>query len=182
MTERKIGYNPWESFEGNWDLFKEAVNNKNTIYMYDGDGIIIDSPSTVFNDFNLKTGLVAKPMEIESWNHLTEVAEKSGLNEELVKSAEQGWYDSEILRSSHRYLYIRPVIKKTLKLSGPDNNFILTSRKPDLKTATEEWMSLKLRNQEHSSLPCHSRKGLLRCYQSSCFLWLRPGYAVSVPQ
>lgn len=125
-------------FFGNWEIFCEAINNPETIFVYDIDGILIDSPAKIFGNFTKRTGIYADPTEIDRLDYLTHLARISGLDEEIVKHAEDEWYMPEPLRAAHRYLYIKPVVERTLRLYGPGKNYILTSRNPGLKEITLE--------------------------------------------
>lgn len=125
-----------DSFSGNWEIFCEAVKNPKTIFVYDIDGILINSTKDVFEDFTRKTGVYAHPAELDRFNYLTYLARLANLPEGLVATAEDGWYDPKILRVSKKYFYIKPVVDKTLSFYGPDRNFVLTSRNPGLKDAT----------------------------------------------
>lgn len=129
-------YRLGELFKGNWDLFKEAVNSPNVVFVYDADGIIIDSPASVLLEFALKNRVRTDKQEIDRWNYLTYIAQTAGLDETVIKSAEDGWYKSEVLLEAPRYLYIRPVIDETISIAGIDKNFVLTSREPHLKEST----------------------------------------------
>lgn len=52
---------------------------------------------------------------------------------------EDDWYAKKPLSDAPRYLYIKPVVQKTISLYGPENNFVLTSRNPGLTEMTHEW-------------------------------------------
>ena len=129
---------------GDGKLFASVVSNSKTTFIYDADGIIVNSPKEVFSDFAKRTGISVHPAQIDRWDTLTHIAKTSGLTAEFVNSAEDGWYDSHLLGSSQRYLYIKPLIKLTVRLSGPEKNFVLTSRLPFLKDVTVAWMRNQL--------------------------------------
>ena len=67
---------------------------------------------------------------------MTHLATTHRLPEELINTAEDGWYDPNTLRKSQRYPYIKPVVRMTTQLAGPERNFVLTSRLPDLREIT----------------------------------------------
>lgn len=127
-----------EMFTGNWEFFQKVLSNPKTIIVYDIDGILLNSPDIVLKRFTEKTGIKTNPAEIDRWDYLTSLAKNEGLSEDEVKHAEDGWYDPMVLSEAKRYLYIRPVIRKTVSYHGPDHNFVLTSRNPYLKQSTIE--------------------------------------------
>lgn len=63
----------------------------------------------------------------------------NNLDEEAIKHAEDDWYAEKPLYEAPRYLYIKPVVQKTISLYGKENNFVLTSRNPGLTQMTHEW-------------------------------------------
>jgi hypothetical protein len=132
-------YNLSELFIGNEKLFQEVLQNPKTIFVYDIDGIISNSPKIVLKNFREKNGINVSAAEIDGWNYLTNVAKKSGLDEETVKNAEKDWYDADVLLKSQRYLYIKPVIQMTMRHYGPERNFVLTSRNFTLDDSTFNW-------------------------------------------
>jgi len=67
------------------------------------------------------------------------LARKSGLSEEAIKHADDDWFKPEVLRVAQKYLYIRPVVEKTVNYYGPGRNFVLTSRNPYLKQSTIDY-------------------------------------------
>lgn len=132
-----------ELFIGNRNLFNEVLGNRETIFVYDIDGILADSAKVVYKKFTEKTGTFANPIEMNDFHHLVSLAEKANLSEDEIAHAEDGWYDSSVLSLSQKFLYITPVVKKTLSFYGRDRNFVLTSRNPDLKKSTLDWFSQK---------------------------------------
>ena len=105
-----------EMFDGDLDLFQEAVGNPETIFVYDIDGILANSPKIVLKKFTEKTGIRTNPAEIDEWNYLTNLAKKAGLSGENIKDAEVDWYEPEVLAVAQKYLYITPVVEKNLKI------------------------------------------------------------------
>jgi hypothetical protein len=132
-----------ELFIGDRNLFNEVLRNRETIFVYDIDGILADSTKVVYRKFTEKTGVLANPLEMNNFHHLSNLAKSAGLDEEIVKHAEDDWYDPKVLGLSQKFLYITPVVEKTLSFYGRDRNFILTSRNVDLKESTLEWFSRK---------------------------------------
>jgi hypothetical protein len=130
-----------ELFTGNWELFEKAVRSPETVFVYDIDGILANSPKVVLKRFTEKTGLATNPTEINEWNYLTNIAKKGGLGKEFIKDVETDWYEPDILKLSQKYLYITPAVEKTLKYYGPDRNFALTARDPVFKESTIDWFS-----------------------------------------
>lgn len=133
-----------ELFTGDWDLFKKVLQNRQTVFVFDMDGILANSAKIVLAKFTEKTGVAVKPSEIDGWDFLTNLARKSGLSEETIEHAEDDWYKAEVLGNAQRYLYIRPVIQKTVGYYGSANNFVLTSRNHTLRESTSSWFRQKL--------------------------------------
>lgn len=128
-----------ELFIGNWNLFKEALRNPKTIFVYDNDGIISNTAKIVYKKFNERNKTSAQISEITSWKYLTEYAREQNLDQTVIEHAEDDFYDPGILRQADRLLYIKPAINKTIKVYGAPNNYILTSRNPDLWYVTRKW-------------------------------------------
>lgn len=126
-------------FVGDWNLFVKVVNNPKTIYMYDADGIIINSSRDAVYNFNKKHGFDLHSADIDKWLYLTEVAKKNNLGEEAIRTAEDDYYNPDVLEGSGRYFYIKPLIGMTMLLCGADNNYVLTSREPYLTQVTNKW-------------------------------------------
>ncbi|MGA3292148.1 MAG: hypothetical protein ABSC49_03340 [Candidatus Microgenomates bacterium] len=132
-------------FTGDKELFENVLQNRQTVFVYDIDGILANSAKAVFENFTEKTGIYASPVELDERGYLTRLATKSGLDEESIKHAEDGWYKQDILLSAHRYLYIKPLVEKTIRYYGPERNFVLTSRNPGLKDCTvNKWFPREL--------------------------------------
>lgn len=132
-----------ELFSGNWKLFQEALKNPQTIFVYDNDGIISNTAKLVYERFNQANGTSAQLSEITSWNYLAEYAKSQNLSPEVIKHAEDDFYNPSVLRQAERLLYIKPVIKKTIDIYGASNNYILTSRNPELWYVTRKWFKEK---------------------------------------
>lgn len=139
----KAPYRFSELFKGNWDLFKKAVQNPETVFVYDNDGIFSDTSKLVYRRFSDKYKIDVKTSDINSWTYLTSVAKNLGFSEEEIKSVESDYYDPEVLGMAQSVLYIKPVIKKTLSFYGPERNYILTSRNPNLRDSTLAWFKRK---------------------------------------
>lgn len=137
-------YNWQKLFYGNWALFKDAASNPKTIFVYDIDGILANSAKKVFQNFSTKTGINVNPANLTSWNYLTEMAVKANLSQQAIKTAEADWYDVDVLLSAQRYLHIKPAVLKTMSLVGPENNYVLTSRNPNFKDSTLNWLHREL--------------------------------------
>ena len=133
-----------EMYEGNIDLLEKVFQNPETVFVYDIDGILADSPKIVLKKFTEKTGIKTDPAEIDEWNYLTNLAKNAGLGGEHIKNAEVDWYEPEVLAVAQKYLYITPVLEKTLKYYGPARNFALTSRDPKLTEVTLKWFLWKI--------------------------------------
>src|SRR3989338_1699624 len=139
LTERKDSFIFEESFNGDWNLFRQIVNSKSVYYIYDADGILVYSAERVFNNFEERHGIKVFPKNINTWNYLTEIAVDHGLDKNSIRQAEDDWYDGDVLESSKRYLYSRPLVNLTIGLVGAERNLILTSREPNLKVETYRW-------------------------------------------
>ncbi len=125
-------------FNGNLQLFKEIVGNPNTIIVYDADLTLINLAKDVSDDFYIKHGIKVNLDDYDSWNYLTKVAKENNLSNDDIEHAEDGWYSADLIKRAHRYLYIKPLVNKTISLYGQKNNYVLTARNPDLRKATEE--------------------------------------------
>lgn len=123
-----------ELFNGNWELFKEVVNNPKTIVVYDADLTLINLAKVVSEDFYNKHGIKININDYDSWTYLTKVAKENGLDADAIEHAEDGWYSADCIKRAHRYL----LIEKTVSLYGQKNNYVLTARHPGLRKVTEE--------------------------------------------
>jgi hypothetical protein len=130
-----------ELFIGDENLFQEVLQNPETIFVYDIDGILANTPKVVFDKFSKKNGIAVKEFEMTKWNYLTELLKSNGFGKEAVEHAEDDWFKPEVLVAARRFLYIRPVVEKTVNFYGADRNFILTSRNPYFKPSTIEWIA-----------------------------------------
>ena len=128
-----------ELFLGNEELFQEVLRNPETIFVYDIDGIIANSPKVVLKNFADKHGIKVSAAEIDGWDYLTNVAKRSGLDADAVKNAEKDWYDASVLLKAPKYLYIKPVIQMTMRYYGSERNFVLTSRNYTLDESSYDW-------------------------------------------
>lgn len=126
-------------FSGNWEKFKDAFSNPETKIFFDEDGILADTPKVVLKKFEKRTGITADPSKIDSWDYLTRLAREANLSQYAIEHAEDDWYRAESLSRATRYLYMRPVTRKTVSLFGNENNFVLTSREPFLGKSTIRW-------------------------------------------
>ena len=131
-------------FTGNWELFQKVLENPETIIVYDIDGILLDTPKIVLNNFTEKTGIITKVAEIDKWNYLGELAENSELSKDIVDHANDDWFKPEVLVRAHKYLYIKSLIQKTVSYYGQERNFVLTSRNPNFKLSTINHFSHEL--------------------------------------
>jgi hypothetical protein len=101
-----------EMFTGNWELFEKVLKNPKTIFVYDIDGILADSPKTVLKKFTEKTGIRTNPTDIDEWNYLTNLAKKAGLNGNKYSfrqnnaefSARTAYCDQKIPRTSSSHV------------------------------------------------------------------------------
>lgn len=130
-------------FFGNRKLFNEVLQNPETVFVFDNDGIISNTSKIVYKNFSDKNGILVKPSEISSWTHLTDIARNAGLDENAINHAEDDFYNSKVLEKAQSLLYIKPVIKRTVAYYGPERNFILTSRNAEFKDVTVSWFERK---------------------------------------
>jgi hypothetical protein len=142
--QENISFNWSEHFIGNWDLFQKVLKNKETIFVYDIDAILADTAEVVLKRFSERTGIKTNSSEIDRWDYLTNLATIHGLGDYEINNAENDWFKSEVLMAAKRLLYIRPVVQKTLNYYGPERNFVLTSRNPNLKASTMDWFTREL--------------------------------------
>jgi len=123
-------------FQGNWELFAVAVRNPETVFVYDIDGILVYSAKPVLKKFSDENGIATDPTKINGWSYLTCLAKAAGWPAERIEHAEDGWYNPQVLLTARKYLYIKPVVLKTIGLSGVERNHVLTSRNPGLRNST----------------------------------------------
>jgi hypothetical protein len=90
---------------GDIRLLATALANPETFWFLDIDGILLDSASPVVKDFSNRTGIELSPCEIDSWTWLTQAARENGLPEDIVSSAEQGWFDPEIIGKARPHMF-----------------------------------------------------------------------------
>ncbi len=128
-------------FKGNWEIFRDAVRNPETVIVYDIDGILANSAEKVLQRFSDENGIAADPIKINGWGYLTDLAKAAGLPQEKVNHAEDFWYDPQLLLTVRRHLYIKPVVLKTIHLYGSERNYVLTSRNPQFKDLTLKWFA-----------------------------------------
>lgn len=128
-----------------YNRLSDFLNDKQTVHLYDADGIVIDSPRQVISQFNKQVlsqfGIETDPSEVDRWGYLTYFSQLNDLPYEVILKAEDDWYDSETLEKSPRYSWIKPVLLSSLNKSGINRNFILTARLPELKQTTVDWFS-----------------------------------------
>lgn len=149
-----------QNFDGDKNLFRQAFTNSKSIFYYDGDGILFNTAEVVLNDFQIKNGITANPTAIDRWGYLTHLAVSNHLPNEKIQSAEDGWYDPDILVMARRYLFIKSVVRKTVALSGPERNYVLTSREPILKDSTMESLKREFPQIPTSNLLIRSDKNI----------------------
>jgi hypothetical protein len=130
-----------ELFIGNWDLFQKVLSNPETIFVYDIDGILANSADKVLKKFSDEYGIATDPAKINGWGYLTGLAKAAGWPAERIEHAEDYWYDPQLLLEVRKYLYIKPVVSKTIGLFGAERNYVLTSRNPEFKDLTLKWLA-----------------------------------------
>jgi len=122
-------------------LFKEALGNPGTIFVYDMDGVLADSPKIVLQNFTEKNGIKVNPAEIDEYAYLTKILKQNGFSRKQIKHAEDDWFDPKVLHKAQRYLYIKPVVEKTIAAYGAKNNYVLTVRDPDFTDSSLDWLT-----------------------------------------
>ncbi len=130
-------------FFGNRELFNEVLQNPKTVFVFDNDGIFSDTSKIVYKNFSDKYGKIVKPDETSCWAYLTDVARKAGFDDDVVRHAEDDFYNPDVFKNAQPILYIKPVIQKTLAFYGPERNYILTARNPEFKDITVSWFKDK---------------------------------------
>jgi hypothetical protein len=130
-----------ELFLGNWNLFKKVLQNPETVFVYDVDGLLINTSKMVIERFNEKNNTDINPVNIDDWNYLSNYAKSAGLAKDVIEHAEDDYYDPDLLLTARRFLYMRPVVQKTVRYYGADRNFVLTSRNPNLRDSTISLLS-----------------------------------------
>jgi hypothetical protein len=68
------------------------------------------------------------------------LAKAAGCTAERIEHAEDFWYDPQLLSTVRKYLYMKSVVSKTIDLFGAKKNYVLTSRGPEFKDSTLEWL------------------------------------------
>lgn len=124
----------------NLETFKKALSKKNTKYFWDIDGILANTPDIIYKIFNRnnKYGQTANIWETCVFNYLTYLVEKAGFAEH--KNVEENWYRTLPLYMARRYEYSRLAMREAMAISGKNNNYVLTSRIPQLYLSTDLWL------------------------------------------
>lgn len=130
-----------ELFFGNEKLFQKILRNPETIIVYDIDGILAYSAEKVLKRFSDEYGIPTSPAETNGWGYLTNLAKAAGLPTEKIEHAEDFWYDPQLLLTVRKYLYMKPVVSKTIDLFGAEKNYVLTSRGPKFNDSTLIWLA-----------------------------------------
>lgn len=140
MTMERQQHNWQELFVGDWSTFTKVISNPETIIVWDIDGVLGNSPRAVFSDVYRRYRLHAHPSQIDRWDYLSSLAKKRSMSEEAIQIIENGWYSTEVLEKSPRYLYMKKLVDLTTLYYGSEQNYVLTSRKPSLADGTYRWM------------------------------------------
>jgi len=121
----------------NLEKYYDALIDPNTKIFWDMDLVLIDSGKTVFNEFNNKNPykIKANLWESDRFDYLNYLVEKMGIKDET--DWESDWYKNIPLYKSKAYKYSKMALDISLDLTGAENNYILTSRLPRLKRATD---------------------------------------------
>lgn len=127
-----------ELFLGNWNLFQKVLQNPETCFVYDVDGLLINTSKIVIDRFNKKNNVNLNPADIDDWNYLSNFSKKMGFGKDIVEHSEDDYYDARVLIAAQRFLYMRPVVRRTIGHYGVDRNFILTSRNANLRDSTSK--------------------------------------------
>jgi hypothetical protein len=154
----KERFNFEEKFFGDWNLFEKVVANPETIFIFDTDGILANSPKVVFKMFNEKYGVHADPAEMDRQYYLTYLANELNLGKDAVEHAEDNWYKPEVLLRAQRYLWAKPIILKVINGHGYDGCKILTSRNPSFKKITLNWYSREIPEIRHENILIRNEK------------------------
>jgi uncharacterized HAD superfamily protein len=133
-----------EVFNGNWSLLEKALQNPETIFVYDIDGVLANTPKVVLNKFYQKSGIKVEPTEFNGDKYLMRRAQAANLDADIIEHAEDDWYKEETLFAAQRYLYVKPAVLKTIGFYGADRNFILTARRVEIKEMTYQWFDREL--------------------------------------
>lgn len=131
-------------YKGNWLDFNTVASNIDTAIVYDIDGVLCNSPEVVFSNFRARhqsRKIEVYPHQIDRWDFLSYVAKENNLDEVTVKEAENDWYLTEVLEAANPYSSMPQLVALTLNFYGSPNNYVLTSRKPNLAEGTLKWMS-----------------------------------------
>lgn len=131
----------------NIHYLKSALADPETIFIFDADGIIVNSPAEVYRIFNTKVSsfdVTVNPMDADHFHYLTKIAKLNNLPQEVIEKAEEDWYKNMPLYRSEPYDGMRKVVDETIGLSGRNRNYVLTARMPKLSRATHLWFCLNL--------------------------------------
>jgi hypothetical protein len=124
----------------NIEAFYKVLRSPNTKYFWDLDQILGNSTKSVYEIFN-KTNpykINANIWEVDKLDYLTSLVENAGyLNH---GDLEVNWFKNIPLYRAKRYEYSKMALDIAVKVSGIENNFILTSRLPKLERATNLWV------------------------------------------
>ena len=146
MFEKHIRY----GFE-NIDKFKDVFCSEKLRFVWDIDGILIDTPKSVLDLANKKYNFIkpANPWETDEFDFLTKLGRISGFNDKVLESMEADWYKSFPMYKASPYEGIPEALEMAIDRAGPENNFVLTSRKPKLERATNLLIA-----REFPRIPC----------------------------
>lgn len=105
----------------------------------DIDGIGLDLPTPVINDFNQKTGLSLHPKNIDHIDYLKNIADQTeNLPEDILRNPQGGWYNHQVVRQAQQYIYSKSFTNKILKEFGSDNVFVITARSKEITEWTKD--------------------------------------------
>lgn len=128
-------------FSGSTETLENILKSNDVLFLIDADGIIINSPKKILGNFENKYGIKIDPAKIDRWDILIETAKINKFPKDVVATVNDEWFQPEPLLASQPYLYIRPLLIRLINRYGLENNYILTSRNPDLENCTTEWFN-----------------------------------------
>jgi hypothetical protein len=173
IFRENFSFNWCEYFIGDWDLFQKILQNPETIFVYDMDGILEYTAEKVLKKFSDENGIPTNPAEINGWGYLTSLAKTVGLSRERVKHAEDYWYDPQLLLTVRRNLYIKPVVIKTVDHFGAKRNYVLTSRDPKFKDVTLDRLTHEFPEIPTENIMIRDDKNMDPAeFKSGCLWWL----------
>ena len=133
------------------ESFLIVLANNNTIYFFDLDGTITNSPDYMIKRFNLdleefyngngndKGFKKYSVTDFDRYKAIEYWAKENGMSDAEAESIENRWYEGDPLLASNPYLLAIPILKRLVNYVGEEKVKTLTAREPHLTKATQKW-------------------------------------------